>query len=114
MIKKLLSSVGEYKKQCNITPFYVTVEAVFDIGIPTLMAYLIDYGINRGNMSNVIWLGLALLLCALLALWMGLLAGRSTAIAAAGFAKNLRLDIFRNVQKFSFSNIDKFSTASIV
>ena len=114
MLKRLLSSVREYKKDSILAPFYVTIEAIFDIGVPTLMAYLIDYGISQNNMSNVLWFGFALILCALFSLWMGLLAGRSTAIASAGFAKNLRLDIFRSVQKFSFSNIDKFSTASII
>jgi len=114
MIKKLLSSVREYKKDSILAPLYVTVEAVLDIGVPTLMAFLIDYGISQNNMSNILWFGLALILCALFSLCMGLLAGNSTSIASSGFAKNLRLDIFRSVQKFSFSNIDKFSTASII
>jgi len=114
MIKKLLSSVREYKKDTILTPVYVIVESFLEILIPTLMAYLIDYGISKKNMSNVLWIGLALFISALISLLVGALAGRSAAIASSGFAKNLRHDMFCNVQKFSFSNIDKFSTGSII
>jgi ABC-type multidrug transport system, ATPase and permease components len=114
MMKKLLSSVREYKKNTLLAPVYVTFESILEIVIPTLMAYLIDYGINQKNMPNVLWIGLALIVCAMISLLTGVLAGRSAAVASAGFAKNLRRDMFYNVQKFSFSNIDKFSTASII
>ena len=114
MIKKLLSSVREYKKDTILAPVYVTLESILEIIIPTLMAFLIDRGISQGNMSYVLWMGLALTVSALISLLTGVLAGRSAAIAASGFAKNLRHDMFYNVQKFSFSNIDKFSTASII
>ncbi|WRS27769.1 ABC transporter ATP-binding protein [Oscillospiraceae bacterium MB08-C2-2] len=114
MVKKLLSSVREYKKHTILAPVYVTIESVLEIVIPTIMAVLIDYGINQGSMSNVLLLGLVLIVCAMLSLWMGIRAGSSTAIASAGFAKNLRHDIFHSVQRYSFSNIDKFSTASII
>ena len=114
MVKKLLSVVREYKKHSILAPLYATTESVFDILVPTLMAFLIDYGISQNNMNNILKYGAILVLSALVSLSMGFLAGRSTAIAAAGFAKNLRIDIFKNVQKFSFSNIDKFSTASII
>ncbi|MGX8710220.1 MAG: ABC transporter ATP-binding protein [bacterium] len=114
MMKKLLSSVREYKKSTLLTPAYVTFESILEIVIPTLMAYLIDYGINQKSMPNVLWMGLALIVCAMISLLTGVLAGRSAAIASSGFAKNLRRDMFYNVQKFSFSNIDKFSTASII
>jgi len=114
MIKKLLASVRQYKKDSILTPVFVLVESVLEIAIPTLMAYLIDYGINKKNMSYILEIGLALVICAILSLITGVLAGRSASIASAGFAKNLRHDIFYNIQKFSFSNIDKFSTASIV
>lgn len=97
-----------------MAPIFVTVESVLEIAIPTLMAYLIDYGINKKNMSYILEIGLVLAICAALSLITGVLAGRSASIASAGFAKNLRHDIFYNIQKFSFSNIDKFSTASIV
>lgn len=114
MIKKLVSSLREYKRDSILTPIYVTIESILEIVIPTLMAFLIDYGISQNNMKNVLWYGAILIACAMVSLWMGILAGRSAAVASAGFAKNLRNDIFHNVQGFSFSNIDTFSTASIV
>ncbi|MFB0920688.1 MAG: ABC transporter ATP-binding protein [Oscillospiraceae bacterium] len=114
MIKKLLKSVREYKKDSVLAPVFVIFESILEIAIPTLMAYLIDYGVNKKDISYILEIGLALVLCAVLSLITGALAGRSSAIASAGFAKNLRHDIFYNIQKFSFSNIDKFSTASIV
>ncbi len=114
MIKKILSSVREYKRDTILTPVYVIFESFLEILIPTLMAYLIDYGISKKNMTNVLWIGLALFISAIISLLVGALAGRSAAIASSGFAKNLRHDMFCNVQKFSFSNIDKFSTGSII
>jgi ATP-binding cassette subfamily B protein len=114
MIKKLLGSVREYKKDSILSPVYVTIESILEIIIPTLMAYLIDKGISKNDMTYVLWAGLGLVALAMLSLLTGFLAGRSAAIASAGFAKNLRRDIFDNVQRFSFSNIDKFSTASLI
>lgn len=114
MVKKLLSSVRQYKKDSILAPVFVIFEAVLEIVIPTLMAYLIDYGINKKNMSYVFQIGLALFLCSAISLIAGCFASRSASIASAGFARNLRHDIYYSVQKFSFSNIDKFSTASIV
>ncbi|WP_283610679.1 ABC transporter ATP-binding protein [Faecalispora anaeroviscerum] len=114
MIKKLLSSVREYKRETILTPIYVTLESILEIVIPTIMAFLIDNGINQKNMSYVLMMGLVLVLAAALSLFTGILSGRSAAVASAGFAKNLRHDMFYNVQNFSFSNIDKFSTASII
>ena len=114
MIRKLLSSVREYKKDTVLAPAYVTVESIIEIVIPTLMAYLIDNGINRRNMPYVLWVGLVLALCSAVSLLAGTLAGRSAAVASSGFARNLRRDMFYRVQKFSFSNIDRFSTASII
>jgi ATP-binding cassette subfamily B protein len=114
MLKKLTASIGRYKKESILTAVYVTLESIFEIIIPTLMAYLIDYGIHQKNMSYVLWMGLALVMFAILSLLAGILAGRSAAVASSGFARNLRRDMFYNVQKFSFSNIDKFSTAGII
>lgn len=114
MLKALTSSIRQYKKESILSPVYVSVESILEIIIPTLMAYLIDYGINEKNMSYVLWIGLVLIILALLSLVAGILSGRSAAIASSGFAKNLRHDMFYNVQKFSFSNIDKFSTGGIV
>lgn len=114
MIKTLLSSVREYKKETILAPIYVTLESILEIVIPTIMAFLIDNGINQKDMSYVLKMGLVLIMAAALSLVTGILAGRSAAVASAGFARNLRHDMFYNVQNFSFSNIDKFSTASII
>ena len=114
MIKKLLKSLREYKKATIITPILVTLEVIMEVLIPFLMANLIDYGIHAGDLSVIVKLGIALLIAALVALAFGTLAGSTAATASAGFAKNLREDMFYNVTKFSFSNIDKFSNSSII
>ncbi len=114
MIKTVLKSVREYRRNALATPLYVGVEALLEILMPTLMAFMIDKGISQGDMGYVLRMGGLLVLIALCSLGMALLAGRNAATASAGFAKNLRQDMFSNVQKFSFSNIDKFSTASII
>ena len=114
MIKRLMQSVREYKKDSILAPLYVSCEVVLEVIIPFLTAALIDNGIDAGDMNYVLKTGLLLILCALISLTFGILSGRSASIAAAGFAKNLRKDMYENVQNFSFSNIDKFSTASIV
>lgn len=114
MVKKLLYSLREYKKATILVPIYVTLETILEIILPTLMALLIDSGINKNDMSYVLLLGVVLLVCSLISLLTGILAGRNAAIASSGFAKNLRQDMFYNVQRFSFSNINKFSTASII
>lgn len=114
MIKRLAACVRQYKKDSILTPLYVTMEVVLEVIIPLLMARLIDFGIDGGSMSYIVKMGVALVVAAIISLIFGALSGRSAAIASAGFAKNLRHDMFYNVQGFSFSNIDKFSTASIV
>ena len=114
MIKKLLASVREYRKSMILTPVYVGVETILEVIIPTLMALLIDSGINQKDIRYVLWIGLILLVLASFSLLTGILAGRNAAVASAGFARNLRRDMFYNVQKFSFSNIDKFSTGGII
>ncbi|HEX2985333.1 MAG TPA: ABC transporter ATP-binding protein [Caproiciproducens sp.] len=114
MIKQLMKNMGEYKKPSIITPVYVILEVVMDVVIPLLMANLIDYGINKGSMEMIVKLGLALILATLLSLFFGVMAGFYAADASAGFAKNLRKNMYQTVQNFSFSNIDKFSTASLV
>ena len=111
MLKKLTRSIREYKKPSILTPVFVILEVFMEILIPYLMASLID---NIGDMGYVIRLGIFLIICAALALFFGALAGKTAATASAGFAKNLRFDMFRGVQKFSFANIDKFSTGGIV
>jgi len=114
MYIKLLRSLREYKKESLLTPLFVTFESLLDIIIPTLMAFLIDYGVSANDISKIALYGGTLLACALVTLYFGFKAGRFTAVATAGFSKNLRHDIFANVQRFSFSNIDKFSTPSII
>lgn len=114
MIKKLSGSIREYKKETILTPVFMVGEVLFEVLIPFLMAMLIDNGISQGNMSYVIKMGLILVLCALLSLACGALSGKFAAQASTGFAKNLRHDMFERVQTFSFTNIDKFSTSSIV
>lgn len=114
MIRKLLKSLREYKKDTVLAPVFVIMEVILEILIPYVMARLIDNGIEPGNMP-VIWkLGIVLLICAFASLAFGALAGREAAVSSAGLARNLRKDMYAKVQQYSFSNIDKFSTASIV
>ncbi len=114
MIKKLASCIGEYKKDTILTPIFVGIECAMDVIIPFLMAFLIDEGINKGDISHIVWIGILLVLCSFIAIYTGVKSGNYAARAAAGFAKNVRKKIYYNVQDFSFSNIDKFSTSSIV
>lgn len=114
MIKRLARSIREYKKDSILAPVYVTFEVVMEVVIPILMANLIDFGIEAGNMQYILKMGAALAVSCIISLLFGVLSGNSAAKASAGFAKNLRRDMFYNVQNFAFSNIDKFSTASIV
>ena len=114
MIKKLSKYVGKYKKYAIITPVLVTLEALMEIFIPLLMAQLIDKGIDAGNMGEITKYGIVLLGAALLTMTFGVLAGKTAPMASAGFAKNLRQAMYYKVQEFSFANIDKFSTGSIV
>ena len=114
MIKKLSKYVGKYKKYAIITPVLVTLEALMEIFIPLLMAQLIDKGIDAGNMGEITKYGIVLLAAALLTMIFGVLAGKTAPMASAGFAKNLRQAMYYKVQEFSFANIDKFSTGSIV
>lgn len=114
MLKKLLQSVREYKKPSLLAPFYVTLEVIMEVLIPFFMADIIDKGISKEDMSNINKTGLFLLIAAAMSLSFGALSGKYAAEASAGFAKNLRKDMFANIQNFSFSNIDKFSPASLV
>jgi ATP-binding cassette subfamily B protein len=114
MIKTLAKSIREYKKSSLLTPLFMFFEVLMEVTIPTLMAQLIDKGITAGNMNEIIRIGAILLGAALLSLGAGYMAGKFAAYASTGFASNLRKDIYNNVQAFSFRNIDKFSTASII
>jgi len=114
MIRQLLKPIREYKRDTALTPVFVSVEVIMEVLIPFLMANLIDLGINAGDMGYTLWMGGVLVLAAVVSLIFGALAGRYAAKASSGYARNLRRDMYYNVQDFSFSNIDKFSTASIV
>ena len=114
MIKKLMSCIGEFKKETILTPIFVAFESILDVVIPYLMALLIDNGINKSNSIVIIEVGIALSVCSLLAMYCGAKSGKYAAKASSGFARNLRRKIYNNIQEFSFSNIDKFSTSSIV
>ncbi len=114
MIKRLLACVREYKTPSKLAPLFVVCEVILEVIIPMLMANLIDFGINKSDMNYIMKIGLTLVVLCLMSLTFGALAGKYAAKAAAGFAKNLRKDMYYNVQNFSFSNIDKFSTSSLV
>ena len=114
MIKKLLRPLKEYKKDAILAPIFVALETIMEVLIPFLMAYLIDNGIDKGNMSEIYRIGAYLAIASVASLVFGIISGRIASKASAGFGKNLRKSIYYNVQDFSFSNIDKFSTASIV
>ncbi len=113
-LRTLGKSMREYKKDSILAPVFVAAESILEIIIPTVMAALIDQGITAGSMPAIVKFGIILLLCSLCSLACGFLAGKFAAIAAAGFAKNLRQDEFKKVQEFGFTNIDRFSTGSII
>ena len=114
MIKKLVSYLGEYKAASIKTPLFAALEAIMDVLLPTIMAFIIDQGIEKGDMNAIIRYGLLTFLVAAIALVLGVLAGKYAAEASAGFAGNLRDAMYENIQHYSFSNIDKFSTAGLV
>ena len=114
MIKKLASHLGEYKRAAILTPMFSALEAVMDILLPTIMAFIIDLGIEKGDMNAIVKYGLLTFAVAAIALLLGVLAGKYAAEASTGFAGNLRDAMYENIQHYSFSNIDKFSTAGLV
>ena len=114
MIKKLVSHLGEYKRSAILTPVFAALEAVMDILLPTIMAFIIDLGIEKGDMNAILKYGLLTFVVAVIALLLGVLAGKYAAEASTGFAGNLRDAMYENIQHYSFSNIDKFSTAGLV
>ena len=114
MLKNVLKSVGEYKKETILSPITVALEVLLEVLIPYFMAILIDKGINTGDMTEIIKYGMLLVVLAMAALAFGALSGHYAAVASAGFAKNLRKRMFYKVQDFSFLNIDHFSTSSLV
>jgi len=113
MFKTILSNVGQYKKQAILSPVTIIGEVIMEVTIPMVMAHIIDDGVSKGRISYVAGLGGVMVAMALISLVFGALAGRFSAVAATGFAKNLRIAMFKKVQSFSFANVDKFSTASL-
>ena len=114
MNKKLFKSIREYKKESILAPILVILEVLMEVLIPLEMAKIIDVGIANGDLGYIVQRGVILVIMAMLALFFGVQAGNMAAVAAAGYAKNLRHDIFYKVQDFSFKNIDHFSTSGLV
>ena len=114
MIKRILKEVKEYKKASLLAPSFMVIEVLMEISLPFLMSFIIDKGVNQGDMSQVLFYGILMAICAFISLLCGALSGKYAAYASAGFAKNLRKAMFYNIQDFSFHNIDKFSTAGLV
>ena len=114
MLKKLASYIKEYKKATILTPIFVVLEVVMEVIIPLLMAKIIDVGIQNGDVHYILEMGGLLIISAILSLTFGMLSGRFAAKASAGYAKNLRKAMFHKIQDYSFENIDKFSTSSLV
>ncbi|MBQ9409235.1 MAG: ABC transporter ATP-binding protein, partial [Clostridia bacterium] len=114
MIKKLAACVRQYKKQAIATPLLMLGEVSMEVLIPMVMAQLVDRGITPGDMGQIWLFGGLLLATALLSLFFGVMSGRMAAVSSTGFARNLRHDMYYHIQEFSFANIDKFSTSSII
>lgn len=114
MLKILGSQIKEFKKDSIITPIFMILEVIMETIIPLLMASIIDKGVNSGNMNHIYFIGVFMVLTAVLSLTFGILGGKYGARASAGFARNIRKSMYTNIQTFSFSNIDKFSTSGLV
>ena len=114
MIKKLMKSIREYKKDSLLSPAMVTLEVIMEVIIPMLMARLIDYGIQAQNLGYIWKMGILLAVTAMISLMFGVLSGKFAARASAGFAKNLRKTMYYKIQEFTFGNIDKFSSSGLV
>ena len=114
MIKELSKSIRDYKKDTIKTSIFVVCEIILDILIPIIMGLLVDHGISTGNTKNILFYGILFILSAIVALFFGFMSGKSASIASNGFVKNLRQDVFEKVNDFSFKNIDKFSTSSLI
>ena len=113
MYKTILSHIGKYKKEAILSPVTIIGEVAMEVLIPTIMAMIIDNGVKKGDIGYIAKMGGLMVLMSIFSLCFGALAARFCAVAAMGFAKNLRSALFRKVQSFSFANVDKFSTASL-
>ena len=114
MLKTLLAQVREFKKASFLTPFFMILEVLFETLIPLAMASIIDKGVEAGNIGHIYRMGGVMVVLALCGLWSGVMGGKYGALASTGFARNLRKAMYTNIQTFSFSNIDKYSTAGLI
>ena len=114
MIQRLLKEVRGYKKASILAPLFMVGEVIMELMLPFLMSFIIDYGVNQGDMSQVFKYGSLMLVCAFISLFCGAQSGNYAAYASSGFVKNLRQAMFENIQRFSFANIDKYSTSGLV
>ena len=114
MLKTLLAQVREFKKASFLTPFFMILEVLFETLIPLSMASIIDKGVEAGNIGHIYRMGAVMVALALCGLWSGVMGGKYGALASTGFARNLRKAMYTNIQTFSFSNIDKYSTAGLI
>lgn len=114
MLKTLLAQVREFKKASFLTPFFMILEVLFETLIPLAMASIIDKGVEAGNIGHIYRMGAVMVALALCGLWSGVMGGKYGALASTGFARNLRKAMYTNIQTFSFSNIDKYSTAGLI
>lgn len=114
MLKTLLAEVKQYKKDSILSPIFIVLEVIMELIIPLMMASIIDNGVEKGNIRHVCIMGVCMIGVAMLSLSFGVLSGRVAARASTGFAKNIRYRMFANIQEFSFSNIDKYSTAGLI
>lgn len=114
MVKTLLKQVKEFKRDSLLTPMFMILEVLMETLIPFLMASMIDNGIEAGNQPYIFKIGALMLVMAAVGLWAGIMGGRYGARASTGFGRNLRKAMYENIQTFSFSNVDKFSTAGLV
>ena len=114
MLKVLGAQIKEFKKDSIMTPVFMILEVIMEMIIPLLMASIIDDGVNAGNMNHIYKVGACMVVAAIIGLWAGMMGAKYGARASTGFARNLRKAMFENIQTFSFSNIDKYSTSSLI
>lgn len=114
MLKELASRIREYRKESILTPLFMIGEVFMEVLIPALMAKVIDVGVSQGNISYTIRMSILLVICAFFSMLFGVMGAKTASIASSGFARNLRHDLYYKIQDFSFSNIDSFSTSSLI
>ena len=114
MLKVLGAQIKEFKKESILTPVFMILEVIMEMIIPLLMASIIDDGVNAGNLNHIYKIGVYMIVAALIGLWAGIMGAKYGAKASTGFARNLRKAMYENIQTYSFANIDKYSTSSLI